>query len=266
MHKYGMRFTRGKLKMASGLRSLHDFRLVSFLLDALHGNQTRTDHNYALIIARTLKERYSQSSIMMRNYARALMFTNRASKDQVLEFYQRAIFCADVDYLSTNWYARSLMEAGRLIDAVEVLIFACMLNIDDADNFAQLALEMSNIIQPTNAFLHKRAVRTVPACYTDEAVMHLIWLCKTCRDYSEGKNGGTCTAALRNIGRDLDAMRTFYENTYGGGDISRPDRSRFIMHLYESEGVRTVITDESQGRATKTSRLRTTRKTRKTAQ
>lgn len=240
MKKFGISVSKHAAKVLRPLRDLHDLYLISTMLDAIHKNQTDQDHKTALLIATALHRKYGANSIIKRNYARALEFSHKAPPEEVLRIYQQAIFCADADSVSVSWYAITLKEAGRLVDAVEVLLFACMLNSDDATNFARLAYDTSNLIQPTNAFLKAKLKRPIPREFNTDTVVHATLLSETCDDFTKEEKD-LCVRALKNVGVDNEQRADFYKQIYLQGDISRPERSAFVERLYNA--IKTKTTD-----------------------
>lgn len=202
----------------------HD--LLALMLDAYH--RDGEDHE-ALEITAKLKELYPNSSLALRNHARALEKNGGREVDEIVSAYRDAVICPDVDATSAIWYASTLNGAGRYVDSVETLLFGCTLDLDDAKCYARLAEEISTVLQPQNVHRMRRMNRALPVYCDESYVRRCISLCMSCPNYGMEEKF-SCERAMRNVGIDISQIEAAYEEE---GDLSRRDRQEFILPLYD---------------------------------
>ena len=116
--------------------------LLGVMLDAYHRDQL---HAEALKITTALIENHAGLTTVARNHARALM--NAQLQEEALTWYQRAIWCSDVDDTSVAWLGSDLHNRERHVDALEAYVLACLTDPNDASYFAQAADELSVIMK-----------------------------------------------------------------------------------------------------------------------
>ena len=220
------------------LNSSSDIEILAFMLDAYHKDN---EHQDALRITEALKKQIPENSIVLRNYARALDKVNKPG-NLILKWYRKALYCIPTDVITAKWYALKLKQENLIVDVVEVAIFACLLNVDRPESFAFLAVELSNLIQPQNTFILVNLKRKVPGSIDATLVIHITLLCESCNDYVY-EHKIACEKALKNVGKDGVDRNNFYLNYYKGGDISRPDRAKFLYKLYNV--FRSNVTDKN---------------------
>ncbi len=220
------------------VNTLGDIDLISWMLDAYHFDG---EHNGALGITSSLMKKFDDNAVVLRNHARALEKTKKESIATILALYQRAMFCLSVDVTTARWYAATLFEQKRLVDATEVLLFSCLLGLDDPENFSRLANVVSNLLQPSNPILVRKMVRPIPNILNNTVVLEAIILSESCEEFS-AKQRFLNEKSLRNIGIPKEQLNNYYLDKYKGGDVSRPDRNNFISELYEN--IKTDITSE----------------------
>src|ERR1043165_4072142 len=223
-----------KIKIAKGsvsikeIKSMNDLDLISILMDSYHRDG---EHHEALRVTSLLYEKFKDNAIVLRNHARALERARESDIEFILSLYQRAMFCLSVDVTTARWYAATLIEQKMFTDAIEVLLFACLLGLDDAENFSRLAYVVSNLIQPSNPVLIKRLTKKLTSDINNDVVLEAIILSESCKDFS-AKHRFMNENSLKNIGYPKEFISNFYLTKYKGGDISRPDRYAFVSKLY----------------------------------
>lgn len=138
---------RAELLTASGLTVGTDGRIeigaqlenrilnrIGVMLDAYHADHL---HEEALRIPSALVEHHPASSAAVRYHARALKETG-APRDQVDDWYRRAVMCPDVDDTSAQWFGTQLFNTERYVDAMEAYLLAAKLDPDDTAAFVDL--------------------------------------------------------------------------------------------------------------------------------
>ncbi|GAA2838599.1 hypothetical protein GCM10010441_73750 [Kitasatospora paracochleata] len=160
------RKARGALQAEIGIRS-QDGRIIvparldgetasllGIMLDAYHADNMDKE---ALEITSALIEKLPSSSALARNHARAL---EKAGEDPV-EWYQRSIWCANPDDTSAIWFGNELHNTRRYVDALEAYSFACVLDANDATNFAHVADEISRTIDERDYPVGQAAMKRI---------------------------------------------------------------------------------------------------------
>ncbi len=199
--------------------------LLALMLDAFHRDGK---HDEALRITATLVEQFPNSSTALRNHARALEMKGGMTVDDLIESYRRAVLSDTVDDSSAAWFAGTLEGAGRLVDAAEALLLACMLDLDEAKNLALLAATLANILQPRNALMLQKARRALPEDCDEAVILRCILMSMSCPNFGTEQKF-ICETAMRNIGiGDSDVEEALYEY----GEITRRDRREFVSGLY----------------------------------
>lgn len=202
--------------------------LLSLMLDAYHRDG---EHLKALEITKNLVLKFENNSVALRNHARALEKTKSVPVEEIILIYQKAIKSPNVSDITARWFASTLEDNGRLVDSIETILFACLLDLDESESFAILALGISNILQPRNA-VNLDYKRTLPNRYTPEIVLECVIFCESCSEYGV-KDKFLCERALKNIGLDAEDLEAFHDEKYKGGELSRYDRTNFVFPLYE---------------------------------
>lgn len=161
---------------------------------------------------------------------RELWKKRESTIDELIVEYRKAIVCEDPDDTSALWYAGTLESANRLVDAVEALVFGCMLDLDESKSYARLAVRLSDIIQPRNLLRLTKTKRELPKEYLNEdMVKKCILLCRSCSNFGV-EDKFLCESAMRNIGLTDDAIQELLDEV---GSFSRRDRREFVIPFYK---------------------------------
>jgi tetratricopeptide (TPR) repeat protein len=226
--KLGMQGNKSEFSIENLNKINSESDLLSYMLDAYHRDGL---HDDALKIATELKEQFPQSSLALRNYARALEKKGESTIDELIVEYRKAIVCEDTDDTSALWYAGTLESANRLVDAVEALVFGCMLDLDESKSYARLAVRLSDIVQPRNLLRLTKTKRELPKEYLNEDIVkRCILLCRSCPNFGV-EDKFLCESAMRNIGLTDDAIQELLDEV---GSFSRRDRKEFVIPFYEA--------------------------------
>lgn len=217
---------KGKVEIQNISTLAKHTHLLSLMLDAYHRDG---QHNEALEITSSLVSNFPDNTIALRNYARAMDKTGGYDQSQVLEEYRKAVIVPYPGDYSALWYAASLSEAGRLIDAVEAYLLACILDLDEPECFARLAIALSEVVQPRNLRKISNMEREIPSSINRHAVINCIILTIDCPSYGVEQKF-SCESAMRNIGFGVSDLEEEMDKI---GEMTRTDRRNFIEPLYE---------------------------------
>lgn len=168
-------------------------------------------------------------STILKNYAHALDKNRFASSEEVFEAYKASIMCTHPHYQSALWFANYLEGCGRLVDATELLLFACMTDLDEAESFARVANILTDILQPRNLLKLRSAKRSLPSNCNESHVTQSILLSMSCPSFGV-EHKFTCERAMRNIGISDKEIQDEIDEV---GELTRRDRREFVMDLYE---------------------------------
>lgn len=144
-----------------------DFSTLGLMLDAYHRQRLHED---ALKITTVLVEANPGKAIVLRNHARALVYTGQL--DRALDVYQQAAKSGDADDTTLVWFAGELADQGRGVDATEAYAAACVYDPDDPNDWSYLAgslatalrLSESNAFQPRSLPPELRSSEYVQLC------------------------------------------------------------------------------------------------------
>ncbi len=218
--------------------------LLYIMLDAYHRDGKDDE---ALRIASELKKKFPQKSITLRNYARALEKKGQASIKEITNAYRDAVICENTDDSSARWYAATLLESGEIVDAVEAILLACLLDLDEAKCFAMLALFLSEIVQPQNFFRFNNMKRKLPDEYKNESyITKSILISMSCGNFGVEEKS-ICERAMRNLGLSDEEIEEGINEQEEQEEYSRRDRQEFILPFYEQlKSYITVADDKKQ--------------------
>jgi hypothetical protein len=197
--------------------------LLSIFLDAVHRD---SEDELALKIVEKLHNSFPKSSVVVRNYARAIQRLKGTHAS--LDYYLKSVReCPDVDDTSARWLAAELWESRRVRDVIEVSTVACMIDLDDAGNYAALAFYMSELLQPRNIFNPGRA-ESIETYLSSDDLIKLIVYGRSCPMVSL-EDRATFETAMQNANVTSDAVQDYIDNL---GIVSRQERAEFVRGLY----------------------------------
>lgn len=202
--------------------------LLSIMLDVYHRDGKDKE---ALDIVSNLKKEFPEHSVALRNYARAIEKIGNVSTEEILKSYRDSVVCENADDLSATWYASTLSSSGKVVDALEVRLFACMLDLDEATTFSNLAVEMANIVQPQNLVKAKGIERKLTVQVEEGSlVTKAILLCMSCPNFGV-EHKLSCERTMQNIDISEEQIQRAFDDEEG--ELSRKDRRSFIEPLYK---------------------------------
>jgi tetratricopeptide (TPR) repeat protein len=170
--------------------------LIALAEDAYH-----TDHlsDEQLAIAQAVATRFPEKTIAVRNYGRALEDVGR--KEEALEYYRKALWCNDVDDTSAVWLGNEAHNRGRVVDAVEAYLCACILDPDDGAGFSHVADDISNALRESQKTFAKHLPRPLPDEVTRDTVRQALIAAFSCSLMREPDTQRCLRAAAR---EDID--------------------------------------------------------------
>jgi tetratricopeptide (TPR) repeat protein len=222
-NKLRIDLSKGNIEIERIAKAGSDLDLLSIFLDAVHRDR---DDELALKIVEKLYHNFPDSSVVVRNYARAVQRLKGA--DTALEFYLRSVSeCADVDDTSTRWLASELWDYKRFREVIELSIVSCMIDLDAASNYATLAVYMSELLQPQNIF-QVGASQLSKEQLSVEDLLKVIVYGRSCPNVSL-ENRARFEFAMQNTDITAERVQDYVDNL---GVISRKERADYIRSLY----------------------------------
>jgi tetratricopeptide (TPR) repeat protein len=202
------------------------FNLLGLMLDAYYTDGLQEQ---ALRITEAFLKRFPDSTKIVRNHARALENVGRG--DIALEYYQKAIWCPDVDDTSAIWFGVELHNRNRHVDAVEAYLLACILDPEDAAGFTHVADDLSWAIQDRESRAMRTWIRSKPSDgwrnlpdgISSETIYQALAAAFSCRAFTQRERDRCIEVAEReqidingvmNAGMSLSARRSFASNLY----------------------------------------------------
>lgn len=207
--------------------------LIGTMLDAYHRDNL---HDQALRLCTALVEKFPDSTVFARNYARALEATGQA--DRALEGYRRSIWAHDADDTSAVWLGSELHNRRRYVDSLEAYVLACLLDPDDATNFGHVAEEIARSLKMQETAGPAKSTRRLPeGIILDTAFQALVAAC-SCANIGE-ESISRCSTAAEEAEFDLSVITLIATLRHGTNDVDRlsamkfAERAEFCRHLYE---------------------------------
>lgn len=218
-----------KLKqMPSGVSTSSYDELLPLLLDALHSDQ---QNELALQITAAMTARDPNSTVALRNHARAIQRMGNSSSEEVDKAYINSIHAPDVDDTTAMWLGGHLAEKGRLIDALETVAFGLLLDLDESKSFATFALMLSNITSPRNVVRSlTEDSRQLPAAISGDSVVTAILCAESCDNYGVDTKF-ICEAAMNNSGITVEVIQ---ESLDTQGRPTRHDRLKWAKNVHDA--------------------------------
>jgi hypothetical protein len=209
-------------------------------LDAYHRDGL---HGQALDLTSAIVERMGDSTIALRNHGRALDEAGRPRRE-VLDFYQRSIWCDDRSATSAVWYGNELHNDRRYVDALETYLLACLLDIDDGENFAHVSDELARLLKGRDTGGGRKLDRPLPDPITVDHLKQALVAACSC-DSFDRTDLDRCVRAAGEAELDVDVMGLLGEiRTNAAVRMHYQDRARLAKELYQL--VRSSVTVQSR--------------------
>lgn len=203
---------------------------LGILLDAF---DRKKEQAVPLSITRKLLERYPKSTHSWRNYARALEGSLRAGQDeQYMMAYRNSLYCEDVDDTSAKWFANVMSRKDKYLEAMELRVLCCLLDLDDAMSYIGLATEVASFIQPTNQFRTKKAESILPQSFRDGLIPKMLILARDCESFG-AEERYMSEILMDNFGifdGDIEEAEAAI------GDVSRKQKGKLMNELFGEIG------------------------------
>lgn len=129
----GITLEDGVVSVAGTMRR-DQLRAAALMLDAYHRDGMDSS---ALEVSKALVKMFPNTTIALRNYARAL--GELGEMEQAFDAYELAMNAADVDDTTANWYANDLSNQGEHRRAAVVCLRGCEYDPEDPENFVRAA-------------------------------------------------------------------------------------------------------------------------------
>jgi hypothetical protein len=202
------------------------------MLDAYHRDSL---HVVALRISEVLVERFPDSTISLRNHARAL--SEVGQDDLAMEVYWKAMAAPDVDDTTATWLGNEYSTQGREELACVPYLIACELDPDDSENFVRIAGEVNDVVRARQTTVKPKSGDISTTVFSQSTVMRLLACAFSCKIVS----AETFDRAQRILEKsDVDddfmsgliAIRKGESNQeIGIAPISRHDRIEYVKSL-----------------------------------
>ncbi len=224
---------------------LREFATMGVMLDAYYADGMVEP---ALRIAKAAAEKFSSSTIVARNYARALEAARKS--DEALAWFRRAVVsCSDADDQSCVWLGNTLHNVGRTVDALEAYLRACLLDPDDATCFSQVADELAWCLKDEQAksVLGGKS-RPLPEGIGASEFEVAVKAAISCTDFAQS-DWDRCRTAAKRVRVSVDHLAKGLSRSVSGNDsveLRLPtiaERLEFASRLYNV--FRSELTDGS---------------------
>jgi tetratricopeptide (TPR) repeat protein len=183
------------------------------MLDAYHEGNINEE---ALRITEALIRKFPDNSVMVRNHARSLQRNGQEAES--LEWYQRALWCSNADDTSAVWFGNELHNRRRYADALEAYALACVLDPDDATNFAHVADEISRGMDERDELEYQAststAVRPLPSEIDSDTLGTAIFAAFCCK-YLNQADIERCVSAGERAGMDSENCSSYAVHQVG---------------------------------------------------
>lgn len=210
--------------------------LLGVLLDAF---DKLDEHTASLRITDSLVGKYPASTHSWRNFARALEGDNQGGlhDEKILDAYINSINCEDVDDTSANWFGNTLSRLNRDVEAIELRVLSCLLDLDEASNYTNFAAQLAKLIQPTNQIRSSRAAKILPERFDEMLVSRALVLARDCESFGAEERYSS-EAVMDTVGIDSSDLEQAEEEI---GDVSRKYRSHMMSELFNE--IRSELTE-----------------------
>jgi tetratricopeptide (TPR) repeat protein len=183
----------------------------------------RDDMNeQALAITTAMVGRLPDLTVVVRNHARSLEACGQL--DESLDWYRRATWCGDATDISAVWLGNELHNRHRHIDALEAYLRACLLDPEDATNFAHVADELTYAFSDELSIRSGKENRVMPDDVTSTAIERAFIASLSCRLIGKSDMDRLASVARR---AELDEVQLA-----GMPRVGRRERVAFAKELY----------------------------------
>jgi tetratricopeptide (TPR) repeat protein len=233
----GLRIEDGNIIVPDTMDSRQS-ALCGVMLDAYHEDNMNGE---TLHITEALIQKFPDNSVMVRNHARSLQ--RNGQETEALEWFQRAMWCSNADDTSAVWFGSEMHNRRRYVDALEAYSLACVLDPDDATNFAHVADEISRGMDERDELEYQAstsiAVRALPDEINSETLGKAIFAAFCCK-YLNQDDIDRCVSAANRAGMDQETVAIMLSVRSGNqielGDqvfrqLSLSQRRRFAYDL-----------------------------------
>ncbi|WP_449245889.1 hypothetical protein [Desulfarculus baarsii] len=200
--------------------------MIGVLLDAYYRDGMMDE---ALTVIKKAMELFPDRTEIIRNYARAIEYVDKPQ--EALRYYRMAVLAKDADDTSAVWFGNELHNRDYNLAAAEVYAYACLLDPDDAHNFAHLADELSICLS-----ISLRAIGSsidVEGKFDLQHILNTVQCALSCSN---------CDAeAKERIRRVLKRVEIY--NPKFDALLNRAERSDCILAIYER--VKTDLTNDT---------------------
>ena len=221
-------FEDGKVTLPAHL-SEDNMWSLGLALDAYHRDGLR---DQVLALTTAVVAMLPNSTAALRNHARALELMGD-SRDVVLEWYKKSLLCDQPDDTSAVWYGNELHNDRRYVDALEVYLVGCMLDINDGATFAHVADELARAIKNRETASTNGPGRILPPEVTVEYVETALVAACSC-ERLDAAGFGRCIQAAQEAELDVDLEEVLMRvraNT-AGSRMKFHQRAHFARSLY----------------------------------
>jgi tetratricopeptide (TPR) repeat protein len=124
---------------------------LGHMLDAYHEDNL---NEQALSITSAVVAKWPDRTVAARNHARALRQLRRP-REEIFEWYRRAVLCPDVTNHSAEWFGVYLFNSERYVDSLEAYLLAAVINPDAAGAFSEALDSGNNALRQRITFDHR---------------------------------------------------------------------------------------------------------------
>ncbi|MBI1340251.1 hypothetical protein GC169_08605 [bacterium] len=208
-------------------------QILYYLLDALRAERRFTD---ALKLTKLMYASMPHSSQVMRNYARALEDVNDIGA--ALPMFRSSILAKDVDDTSVSWYAATLSNNARHVDAVEGYLLACVMDPNDGHYFAAVAHCLTMTISAGMRQLSPP--RTSPLDISKQLVLEFVRAALSCENAAAAQD--RIRTAISRAELSLEGL----DRSQGLGRTAREQLARSNYDTFASGLTRSDVTPEGE--------------------
>lgn len=194
--------------------------LLGIALDGYLGDEL---NEQALAITTAMVAQFPDLSVVVRNHARSLEVTGK--REDALLWYRRATWCRDATDVSALWLGNELHNRRRHVDAIEAYLRACLLDAEDATNFAHLANELTFALQDEASIPMGDDKRRLPEGVTSSTIEKAFVAALSCHLIDKSDMDRLTMVARR---AELDETQLATKPRIG-----RRERVTFARELYE---------------------------------
>jgi tetratricopeptide (TPR) repeat protein len=193
--------------------------LVGVALDGYLEDDLNTQ---ALAITTAMLEKFPDLTVVVRNHARSLQASGMM--EESLLWYRKATWCRDATDISALWLGNELHNRKQHVDAIEAYLRACLLDPEDATNFAHLADELTLGLQNELDVDEEDGKRSIPEGVSAAAIESAFVASLSCRLIDRSDMERLTAVARRAELNEAQLMQLPH--------IGRRERVRFARELY----------------------------------